>query len=149
MALMEASRKLMAELASMVNKKVRVVLKNDRWYEGELLGFDHPSLNILLGDAKDNSGNKHRRVIVKGDNISEIIEVGIPLFDPEDFRDYLIKEMGLKEHQVKVIPEAGIVEVQRRYKVSEKGVEGSGPVAEILSQYFKQYIEERKKKIQG
>ncbi len=149
MALMEASRRLMAGLSSMVDKKVKVILVNGKWYEGLLTGFDHPSLNVMLEEAIDNNGAKYPRVIIRGESISEILMTEIPLFDPEDFKQYLLRELKLREHQVKVIPEAGIVEVQGRYKVSEKGVEGIGPFAEILHEYFTKYIEERKKLLQG
>ncbi len=149
MALMEASRRLMAGLSSLIDKKVKIVLQNGKWYEGILTGFDHPALNVMLEEAIDNHGNKYPKVIIRGESISEILATEIPLFDPEDFKQYIIHALKLKEHQVKVIPEAGIVEVQGRYKISEKGVEGIGPFAEILHEYFTRYIEERKKLLQG
>ncbi len=149
MALMEASRRFIAGLSSIIDKKVRIILNNGKWYEGTLVAFEHPSLNILLENAVDNSGNKYPKVIISGNSVSEILTTEIPLFDPEDFREYILKALKLKEHQVKVIPEAGIVEVQGRYRVSEKGVEGAGPFAEILHEFYEKYIEERKKLLQG
>ncbi len=149
MALMEASRRFIAGLSSLIDKKIKVVLTTGKWYEGVLVAFEHPSLNILLENAVDNHGNKYPKVIISGGSVSEILATEIPLFDPEDFRNYIIEKLKLKEHQVKVIPEAGIVEVQGRYKVSERGVEGAGPFAEILHEFFTKYIEERKKLLQG
>ncbi|MEM1921930.1 MAG: Lsm family RNA-binding protein [Desulfurococcaceae archaeon] len=57
--------------------------------------------------------------------------------------------MNIPEHLVQIIPEAQAVVVQGRYKVTEKGVEGSGPIVDRLYQFYTKYIEERKKKLQG
>ncbi len=146
---MEASRKLMAGLSSMMGRKVKVILVNGKWYEGVLAGYDHPTLNVMLEDAMDNSGAKYPRVIIRGESISEILVAQVPLFDPEDFMEYLLQELKLRRDQVKVIPEAGIVEVQGRYKISERGVEGTGAFAETLYEYFERYMEERKKLLKG
>jgi small nuclear ribonucleoprotein (snRNP)-like protein len=149
MALIDASRRLAAELSSLVNKKIKVVLADGRYYEGVLEGFDHPSLNVLLTNAVDNKGNRYPKVFIKGDRVSEILTTEIPLFDPEEFREYIIREMKLPEHFVKIVPEARIVVIQGRYKVSENGVEGTGPLARTIYEFFQKYIEERKKLIQG
>ncbi len=149
MTLVDASRRLAAELAGLVDKKVKVILADGRYYEGTLIGFDHPSLNLLLENAVDNNGTKYPKVIIKGDRVSEILTTEIPLFDPDDFREFIIKEMRLPDHLVKVIPEARVVIVQGRYKVSEKGVEGTGPLAQTLYEFFQKYIEERKKLFKG
>ncbi len=149
MSVVDASRKLVSELTGLIDKKVKIILVDGKVYEGILAGFDHPTMNTLLLDAVDNSGNKFPKVIIKGERISEILATEIPLFDPEDFKEYIIREMKLPEHLIQVIPEAQAVIVQGRYKVTEKGVEGSGPIAERLYQFFTKYIEERKKKIQG
>jgi small nuclear ribonucleoprotein (snRNP)-like protein len=150
MALMEASRKFMAELSSLIDKKVKVILNNGKWYEGILAAFEHPSLNLLLKDVVDNEGKKHPKVIISGGSVSEILAVEIPLFDPEDFRRYILEKLkNLKEHQVEIPAGANVVVIMRKYKVSEKGVEGSGPFAEILYELFEKYMEERKKLLQG
>lgn len=149
MSLVDASRRLAAGLASLVDKKVKVVLSDGRTYEGVLTGFDHPTLNLLLENAVDNNGARYPKVIIRGDRISEILTTETPLFDPEEFKEYIVREMRLPEHLVKVVPEAQTVIVQGRYRVSEKGVEGTGPLAETLYEFFKKYIEDRKKLIEG
>ncbi|OYT40711.1 MAG: ribonucleoprotein [Desulfurococcales archaeon ex4484_58] len=149
MSIVDASRRLTAELTGLIDRKVKIILADGRTYEGILIGFDHPTLNVLLENAIDNNGVKYPKVIIKGERISEILATEIPLFDPEEFKEYIIREMKLPEHLVKVIPEARAVIVQGRYRVSEKGVEGTGPMAETLYEFFKRYIEERKKVLQG
>jgi len=149
LATMDASRRLAAELLGLIDKKIKVILVDGRVYEGTLYGLDQSTLNILLTDATDAQGNKLPKVFIRGERVSEILVTEMPLFSPEDFREYIIKEMKLPEHLVQVVPEAQAVIVQGRYKVTERGVEGSGPLAEILYQFFTKYIEERKKKLQG
>jgi len=149
MSVVEASRRLVSELASMIDKKIRVVLSDGRYYEGILIGFDHPGLNILLRAAVDEKGNRIPRVMIKGERVSEIIIAEEPLFNPEEFREWILREMKIPEHMVKVIPEARIVEVQGRYRVGEDGVVGSGPIAETLHSIYKKYMEYRRKMIQG
>jgi len=149
MSVVEASRRVVSELASMIDKKIRVVLSDGRYYEGILIGFDHPGLNILLRAAVDEKGNRIPRVMIKGERVSEIIIAEEPLFNPEEFREWILREMKIPEHMVKVIPEARIVEVQGRYRVGEDGVVGSGPIAETLHSIYKKYMEYRRKMIQG
>lgn len=149
MAVVEASRRLVNELATMLDRKIRVVLDSGKSYEGLLAGFDHPSLNILLRNAVDNAGVKYPRIIVKGERISEIIVMEEPIFDPEEFKELLLREMKLQEHAVRILHDVRAVEVLGRYRVSEDGVMGSGPMAETLYSLYKKYIEQRKKSIQG
>ncbi|MEM0380756.1 MAG: Lsm family RNA-binding protein [Desulfurococcaceae archaeon] len=149
MSVIDASRRLVAELANLVDRRVKVILVDGRHYEGQLIGIDHPTMNILLIDAVDDKNNRYPKVIIRGERISEIQSIEIPLFDPDDFKQYIVKEMNIPEHLVQIIPEAQAVVVQGRYKVTEKGVEGSGPIVDRLYQFYTKYIEERKKKLQG
>ncbi|MEM4717484.1 MAG: Lsm family RNA-binding protein [Desulfurococcaceae archaeon] len=149
MAVSEASRRLVQELVTFLDKRVKLVLDNGKIYEGVLTGFDHPSLNVLLKEAVDNSGSKYAKVIIKGERISEIIMLEEPLFDPEEFRDFIIKEMKIQEHAIKVLHDIRAVEVLGRYRISEDGVMGSGPMAETLYSLYKKYIDQRRKKLQG
>ncbi len=149
MSTVDASRRLINELVALLDRKIRVILVDGKQYEGMLAGFDHPSLNVLLKNVSDEKGTKYSKIIVKGERISEIIAIEEPLFDPEEFRDFLLKELRLQEHAVKVIPEARAVEVLGRYRVSEEGVTGSGAMAETLYGIYKKYIELKKKSLQG
>lgn len=145
----DASRRLINELVTLLDRRIRVVLVSGKLYEGVLAGFDHPSLNILLRNVTDESGGRYSKIIVKGERISEIIAMEEPLFNPEEFKEFLLKELKLQEHAVRVIPEARAVEVLGRYRVSEEGVSGSGAMAETLYGIYKKYMEIKKKGIQG
>ncbi len=149
MGIIDASRRLAAELAGLVDKKIKVILADGRYYEGKLVGFDHPSLNLLLENAVDNNGNTYPKVFIKGERVSEILTTEIPLFEPEDFKEFIMRNMRIPEHLIKIIPEARAVIIQSRYKVTEKGVEGTGPLAQTIYEFFQKYMEERKKVLKG
>lgn len=145
MTVVEASRRLINELSVMLDKKVKIVLDTGKYYEGILAGFDHPSLNVLLKYATDSEGLKYPRIIIKGERISEIIVMEEPIFDPEEFKEVILRELKIPEHSVRVIPDARAIEVLGRYRISEEGVMGSGPMAETLFSLYKRYIEQKKK----
>lgn len=145
MSVTDASRRLIGELTSLLDKRIKVILTDGRVYEGVLRGFDHPNLNVLLDNVVDSSGGKVGKVFIKGEKLSEIIALETPLFNPEEFRDTVIKEMRIPEHMIKVVPEAGAVVVQNRYRVTESGVEGTGPLAETLHEIYKRYMESKKR----
>ncbi|MCY0867967.1 MAG: Lsm family RNA-binding protein [Desulfurococcus sp.] len=149
MSVVDASRKLVSELTSLMDKKIRVVLSDGRYYEGILVGFDHPGLNLLLRGAVNEKGGRIPKVLIKGERISEIMILEEPLFNPEEFKEWVLREMRIPEHMVKVIPEARVVEVQGRYRISEEGVIGSGPIAETLHSIYVKYMEYRRKIVQG
>lgn len=145
MSMVDASRRLIGELTSLLDKKVKVVLINGKHYEGVLKGFDHPTLNILLESAVDNSGNSFDKVFLKGEVVSEVIALEKTAFNPEELKDLIVKEGKIPEHMVKVHPEAGAVVVQGRYRITESGVEGVGPLAELLHEIYKKYMESRRR----
>ncbi|MEZ0394373.1 MAG: Lsm family RNA-binding protein [Desulfurococcaceae archaeon] len=149
MSIIDASRKFVSELVGLVGKRIHVVLVDGKRYEGVLLGFDHPTMNLLLENAVDDKGNRYPKIIIKGDRVSELVLLEVPLFDPEEFRSLLLRELGIPEHLVKVIPEARVVDVQGRYRVSERGVEGTGPLAETLYAFYEKYIEAKRKALKG
>jgi len=148
-AVPEASRRLVQELAALLDKRVKVVLNSGKLYEGLLAGFDHPGLNILLKNAVDDTGNRYSRIVIKGERVSEIIIMEEPLFDPDEFKEFILREMKLQEHAVRVLHDIRAVEILGRYRVSEEGVMGSGPMAETLYSLYRKYIDQRKKALQG
>lgn len=149
MSVADATRKLISELLLMLGKKVTVILSNGKKYEGVLVGFDHPSINIMLSTAMDDSGKRYPKVLIRGASISEIMITEEPLFNPNEFAEYLVKELHLRQDAVKVVPEAGAVIVYGRIKVTEKGVEGTGAMAQTIYEVYQRYINMRKSKLQG
>ena len=146
MSITDATRRLISALQSMLDKKVTVILTDGRRYDGVLAGFDHPSLNIVLSPATDAQGNTYPTIIIRGERISELMIAETPLFDPKEFAEYVIRRLNLRRDSVKVIPEANAVQIYR-IKVSEKGVEGSGAMAQTIYEVFEEYMKKRRKEL--
>ncbi len=149
MSAIEAQRRLISELLVMLNKKVVVILDNGKTYEGTLVGFDHPNLNIMLSNARDTEGKHYVKILIKGEHVSELTIAEVPLFDPEDFAHYIINAMKLRADAVKVVPEARAVIILNNIRVTETGVEGRGPTARTVHQFWEKYMDERRKKLRG
>lgn len=138
-----AQRRLLMDLNSMLDKPVIVRTVDGRTFEGTLTGFDHPSLNISLTNVK--VGNEaYHKVILKGDVISEIMAKEEPLFNIEEFAQILEKYFP---KQVRIVRDAGVILVADRISVSEKGVEGAGPIAERIKRILDDYLERRRREL--
>jgi small nuclear ribonucleoprotein (snRNP)-like protein len=145
MSVIDAQRKLVTKLNTLLGRKISVRLVNGQSYTGILEGFDHPHFNLLLTGAVDKDGNSYSSVIIRGEVVSEIVEVEQKLFDPVEFKDFLIKKLNLKPYDVAVIEEAGSVVVLKKITVSEKGVEGVGPMVNSIHAVFQEYMKSKKK----
>ena len=146
MSVTDASRRLLADLTNMLDKNVIVKLRDGRVYEGLLAGFDHQRLHISLSKARDSDGNVYHKVIIAGDSISEVLVKEAPLFDAQEFAELVIKKLGLRPGDVKVYPDAGVVIILNSIRVTEGGVEGSGPIANKVFSIFNEYLEDRRKR---
>jgi len=140
----EAQRKFLLDLAELLERPVVIITKDGKTFEGVLSGFDHPSLNISLLDVKV-SDKTYPKVIIKGDVIAEIIAKEKPLFDAREFARILERYFP---NLVKVYEETGIVVIGEKIKVTEKGVEGVGPIADRVRKLFNDYIESKEKELQ-
>ncbi|MCE4615382.1 MAG: Lsm family RNA-binding protein [Desulfurococcales archaeon] len=146
MSVIDAQRKLVTKLNTLLGRKISIRLINEQSYTGTLEGFDHPHFNLLITDAVDKDGNSFSSVIIRGEVVSEIVEVEQKLFDPIEFKEFLIKRLNLKPYDVTVIEEAGSVVVLKKITVSEKGVEGVGPMVNSIHAVFQDYMKSKKKR---
>lgn len=146
MSITNASRRLLSDLTNMLDKSVVVKLRDGRVYEGVLSGFDHQRLHLSLSKARDASGNTYHKVIIAGDSISEVLIKEAPLFDAQEFAEIVMRKLNLRPGDVKVYPDAGVVVVLNTIRVTEGGVEGSGPIANKVYSIFNEYIEGRRKR---
>ncbi|HIP85190.1 MAG TPA: ribonucleoprotein [Pyrodictium sp.] len=140
-----ASRRFWTEMHSLLDKQVKVVLVNGRMYEGKLLGFEQPSLDLVLADARTPEGDTIPRLIIRGANIAEIRAYEVSIFDANEFAEYIRRKLGLRPDAVKVYPDAGVVVVLNTYRVTASGVEGSGAMAGRIYALLKEYMEAKKR----
>ncbi len=139
------SRRIIHELQNLVGKKVEIVLVDGKKYQGTLIGFDHPGFNILLSDAETGEGGTVPRLIVLGKVVAEIRAYEVSLFDPREFAEYLIRQLGLRRDAVKVYDDANVVMVYNSIRVTERGVEGSGTLAAKVNYVFREYMERKRR----
>lgn len=139
-----AARRLLAELNNLVGKRIEVILVNGRKYSGTLLGFDHPEMNIVLGDAEIGE-ERIPRIFIMGRVIAEIRAYEMTLFDPREFANYVAKKLGLRPDAIKVFQDAGVVVIYNSIRVTADGVEGAGPLVAKVSYVLREYLEAKKR----
>ncbi|HDN75814.1 MAG TPA: hypothetical protein ENG05_01645, partial [Acidilobales archaeon] len=135
-------------LANLIDSTVLVKLVDGSMYEGKLVGIDlgdRLTLHLLLEDAKTRDGKVFYKVFIHGSRISEIICMEKPLFDPEEFAQYIQQRLSLPPGTVRVIKEARSVYVYDRYKITENGVEGAGGLASKLYSLWQEYMEQKRR----
>lgn len=140
MSLTEATRRFIIELMSMLNKKVQVITTNGNVYKGLLVGLDD-RLNIILADVITEKNERFPRMLIMNHVITQISLLEEKL-DLREFARYLEKYFP---GMVKYVEEANIVLVGDKVRVSEIGVEGTGPMAKRVKEIFDEYLASRKK----
>ena len=138
-----AESRFFKEMAGMLNSKIKVITR-DKIYEGTFLGYDRQSMSICLGAAEDDGGIEYPKIIIFGNTILEIIETG-KAFDLKALADDLDKLFPKGE--VVYSPEARVIMVLNNIKVTEFGVEGSGPLAERVKNVYDRFVEKLEKDI--
>ena len=139
-----AKRKLITELNNMVGKRIEVVLRSGKIYKGVLLGFDHPEMNLLLGDVELEE-RKISRILLVGDVVAEVRLLEAEIFDPKEFADYISKKLGISPDTIKVYEDANILMVGNTIRVSPSGVEGTGTLAAKINYLLKEYLDAKKR----
>lgn len=142
----QVARRFSTELNNIVDRRIVVRLTDGKVYKGVLLGVDHPTMNLVLGDAEDEQGNKYYRVFISGSRFSEILIEELPVFDPDEFATLASQRLGINPINIKVLRDAGIVMILDRYKISENGVEGSGALATRIYDLWEEYMKSKKAK---
>ena len=138
-----ATRRLMSELNSLLDKEVIVKMKDGSIVRGKLYGFDSQSFSILLKNA-ELGDQKLPTVLLYSNSVEMLAATEAPLFNPEEFARIVASKLNIRDTDIKVFPEAGVVVVLNSIRISEKGVEGSGPLAHKIYGIFTEYMESRR-----
>ncbi len=141
-SLLLPARRYQSEIMSLLDKTVSVVTSAGKKYEGKLFGYDPNSQSVCLADAVDDRGEKYTRVFIYGHAIVEITTKE-EIIDLRELASILEKHFP---QMVKYIEDARVIVIMDRIKVTEKGVEGTGPVAERVRRIFEEYLRERRAK---
>jgi small nuclear ribonucleoprotein (snRNP)-like protein len=132
-----AEGRFFGEFTKMLNSRVKIITKV-RTYTGALIGYDRTTMTVCLKDADDNEGTHYNKIIIYGQIISEIIETK-KAFDLKKLADDL--QTMFPRGEVKLDTEADAILVLNKIKVTEKGVQGTGPLAERVKTVYDRFIE--------
>lgn len=136
-----ADRRFMEELASLLQRPVTVLTTQGKSFSGTLVGIDTDTLSICLADAKEESGTLIDRLFLSGQSVQQIQSVEKP-FNLQALAERL---EHVFPNLVRVVPEAGVIVVMDRIRLTEKGlIEGSGPAAERAKKVFDEFVKEVK-----
>lgn len=137
--LAEANKRFVAEINNLIGKEVFVGLSNGDEYRGVLHAVDS-QLNIILLNVITKSGNKFSKSILFSRYIIYInsVEKG---FDLRGFAKYAEKYFP---GMVKYVEESNIVLIGDKVRVSEIGIEGSGPLAERVRQIYEEFAKRQR-----
>ncbi|MDD1777803.1 MAG: Lsm family RNA-binding protein [Candidatus Helarchaeota archaeon] len=132
-----AEGRFFGEFTKMLNSNVKVITEKTT-YTGVLLGYDRETMAICLKDATDTEGTVYKKLVIYGRIISEIVETK-KAFDLKKLAEDL--QVMFPRGEVKLDTEADAIIVLNKIKVSEKGVQGSGPLAERVRTVYDKFIE--------
>ncbi|MGQ9459601.1 MAG: Lsm family RNA-binding protein [Candidatus Bathyarchaeaceae archaeon] len=137
-----AQRKFFGEIAALLDKTVMVVTMDGKNYTGTLAGINPETLSLCLSDAKDDKGTVLHRIVLNGSAIAQIFTVEKP-FDLKALSERLEKVFPT---MVRLYEDKGFIWVMDKIKVTEKGVEGTGPAAERVQKVYDLFISETRPK---
>ena len=127
------------ELADLKGKYITVVTTTGKSFNGLLKAWNPDTFDLCL--SKVNEGkNSYFKVFLRGPIISEILISEQP-FDLRGLALELQERLNLLEADVKLYEDARMIQVLNKVKVTEKGVEGTGPVADRVRVVFEQFME--------
>lgn len=120
------TRNFKTELNTFAGKNVIIQTTGGKMIQGVLVGLNTEDMSIILGEALvDNE--RHHRIFLAGTTIAEIY-LGEAPYDLLGLRTEL--EKVFKKSGVRYFEDTQTLLVMDRYKVTQEGVEGDGPVAD-------------------
>ncbi len=132
-----AEGRFFGEFTKMLNSRVKI-LTDTSIFEGALLGYDRETMAVCLKDATDNQGTNYSKIIIYGRNIREVIETK-KAFDLKRLAEDL--QTIFPRGEVKLDTEADTIVVLNKIRVTEKGVQGTGPLAERVKMVYDKFLE--------
>ena len=127
------------ELANLKGKYITVVSTTGKSFNGLLKAWNPDTFDLCLSNVNEGK-NSYFKVFLRGPIISEILISEQP-FDLRGLASELQERLNLLEADVKLYEDARMIQVLNKVKVTEKGVEGTGPVADRVRVVFEQFME--------
>lgn len=133
------------EVNGLLDKLVRIELKEpNKYYIGELSGFDVKTSALSIINAVDEKKNKFTKIIIHGDTWSKIFQMA-PVFPMEELSEKIAKVFPTG--QVKFQPDSNTISILNgKIIVDENGLQqGSGPTANRVYAIYEQFVQDIKK----
>ncbi len=127
------------ELADLKGKYITVVTTTGKSFNGLLKAWNPDTFDLCLSNVNEGK-NSYFKVFLRGPIISEILISEQP-FNLRGLALELQERLNLLEADVKLYEDARMIQVLNKVKVTEKGVEGTGPVADRVRVVFEQFME--------
>ena len=143
MAQSTGARQFFKELASLIGATVVVSTSTGKTLTGKMKGYDPTSLSVVLADARDADGTLFHRIVLTGHTIVELVKTEDP-FDLKGLAEQL--ETIFPPGEVRFIEDARVIVVLNKVRVTEEGVEGSGPLADRIRKVYTRFVEEQEVK---
>ncbi len=139
-----AARHFLKELASLIGATVVVTTSSGKAFTGKMKGYDPSSLSVCLSDARGSDDKIYHKIFLTGRTILEIVKTEEP-FDLKGLAEQL--ETLFPPGEVKFIEEAHVIVVLNKVRVTEQGVDGTGPLADRIRRVYNRFVEEQEAKV--
>jgi small nuclear ribonucleoprotein (snRNP)-like protein len=136
-------RSFFRDLASLTGSMVTVTTTGGKSFVGEMRSYEPNSLSVCLAAAKDSEGRTFHRLIINGSIIGQIVRSEEP-FDLRSLANEI--QRIFPPGEVKYMEDARVIQVLDKIKVTESGVEGTGPLTERVRVIFEKFVKEKSKK---
>jgi small nuclear ribonucleoprotein (snRNP)-like protein len=143
MAQSTGARHFFKELASLIGATVVVSTNTGKILTGKMRGYDPTTLSVVLADAHDKKGTLYHRIVVTGHTILELVKTEDP-FDLKGLTEQL--ETLFPPGEVRFLEDARVIVVLNKVRVTEQGVEGTGPLADRIRKVYARFVEEQNAK---
>ena len=143
MAQSTGARHFFKELASLIGATVVVSTNTGKTLTGKMRGYDPNTLSVVLSEARDAKGELFHRIIVTGHTILELVKTEDP-FDLKGLAEQL--ETLFPPGEVRFLDDARVIVVLNKVRVTEHGVEGTGPLADRIRKIYTRFVEEQQSK---
>jgi small nuclear ribonucleoprotein (snRNP)-like protein len=134
------ARHFFKELASLIGATVVVSTNKGKTLTGKMRGYDPNTLSVVLADAHDKKGTLFHRIVITGHTILELIKTEDP-FDLKGLAEQL--ETLFPPGEVRFLEDARVIVVLNKVRVTEQGVEGTGPLADRIRKVYTRFVEEQ------
>lgn len=126
------------ELADLKDKYITIVTTAGKQFNGLLKAWNPDTFDVCLTNVNEGK-NTYFKVFLRGPIISEILINEQP-FDLHALAAELRDRLNLLDADVKVFDDARMIQVLNKVKVTEKGVDGTGPVADRVRAVHEQFM---------